>query len=164
MALSIYRGYTAPEYAIHGQLSEKVDTYSFGVVVLEIISGQKTNDARREPAKQYLLEWAWNLYENDALIDLVDEHLDRNEYTADEVKKVMAIALMCTQSAVASRPTMSEVVVLLLSKAELVHQLTRPIFVDATTRIHVEEASISDGSSPSDVAVSTPSSTSHSHV
>ncbi|KAL5993118.1 hypothetical protein ACLOJK_014039 [Asimina triloba] len=157
-------GYTAPEYAIHGQLSEKVDTYSFGVVVLEIISGQKTNDARREPAKQYLLEWAWNLYENDALIELVDEHLDRNEYTADEVKKVMAIALMCTQSAVASRPTMSEVVVLLLSKAELVHQLTRPIFVDATTRIHVEEASISDGSSPSDVAVSTPSSTSHSHV
>ncbi|KAL5993522.1 hypothetical protein ACLOJK_014447 [Asimina triloba] len=50
-------GYTAPEYAMHGQLSEKVDTYSFGVVVLEIISGLKSNDMSREPAKQYLLEW-----------------------------------------------------------------------------------------------------------
>jgi serine/threonine protein kinase len=51
------RGYTAPEYAIHGQLSEKVDTYSFGVVVLEILSGRKSNDMRLEPETQYLLEW-----------------------------------------------------------------------------------------------------------
>ncbi|KAF0930261.1 hypothetical protein E2562_030901 [Oryza meyeriana var. granulata] len=51
------RGYTAPEYAIHGQLSEKVDTYSFGVVILEILSGRKSNDARLEPNSQYLA-WA----------------------------------------------------------------------------------------------------------
>uniref|UniRef100_A0A6I9QL75 Cysteine-rich receptor-like protein kinase 2 n=1 Tax=Elaeis guineensis var. tenera TaxID=51953 RepID=A0A6I9QL75_ELAGV len=50
-------GYTAPEYAIHGQLSEKVDTYSYGVVVLEIISGRKSNDVNLEPVTQYLLEW-----------------------------------------------------------------------------------------------------------
>ncbi|KAH7653328.1 Non-specific serine/threonine protein kinase protein [Dioscorea alata] len=50
-------GYTAPEYAIHGQLSEKVDTYGFGVVVLEIISGRKSNDMHLEPLTQYLLEW-----------------------------------------------------------------------------------------------------------
>lgn len=37
-------GYVAPEYAIHGQLSEKVDTYSFGIVVLEIISGKRCDD------------------------------------------------------------------------------------------------------------------------
>jgi len=53
----LIRGYTAPEYAIHGQLSEKVDTYSFGVVVLEILSGRKSNDTRLEPETQYLLEW-----------------------------------------------------------------------------------------------------------
>ena len=51
------RGYTAPEYAIHGQLSEKVDTYSFGVVVLEILSGRKSNDTKLDPETQYLLEW-----------------------------------------------------------------------------------------------------------
>ncbi|KAE8775158.1 protein kinase [Hordeum vulgare] len=49
-------GYTAPEYAIQGQLSEKVDTYSFGIVILEIISGRKINDTRLEPEAQYLLE------------------------------------------------------------------------------------------------------------
>ncbi|XP_058098012.1 cysteine-rich receptor-like protein kinase 2 [Magnolia sinica] len=125
-------GYTAPEYAIHGQLTEKVDTYSYGVVVLEIISGEKSNDPTREPEKQYLLEWAWNLYENDTLMELVDENLDPKDYTVDEMKKVIEIALMCTQSSVTSRPTMSEVVVLLLSKGQVVTQPTRPTFVDAT--------------------------------
>lgn len=51
-----FRGYTAPEYAIHGQLSEKADTYSYGVVVLEIISGQKSTEIRADLAGGYLLE------------------------------------------------------------------------------------------------------------
>ena len=54
--LLLNRGYTAPEYAIQGQLTEKVDTYSFGIVILEIISGRKINDTRLEPEAQYLLE------------------------------------------------------------------------------------------------------------
>ncbi|XP_028774947.1 cysteine-rich receptor-like protein kinase 2 [Neltuma alba] len=37
-------GYTAPEYAIHGQLSEKVDVYSYGVIILEIVSGKRNNE------------------------------------------------------------------------------------------------------------------------
>ena len=43
------RGYTAPEYAIQGQLSEKADTYSYGVVLLEIISGQKSIELKVDP-------------------------------------------------------------------------------------------------------------------
>ena len=43
---ALVRGYTAPEYALHGQLSEKADTYSYGIVVLEIISGQKNIDVK----------------------------------------------------------------------------------------------------------------------
>ena len=46
----------APEYAIHGQLSEKVDTYSFGVVVLEIISGRKSREVNNDTDGEYLLE------------------------------------------------------------------------------------------------------------
>nr|KJB56412.1 hypothetical protein B456_009G119100 [Gossypium raimondii] len=55
-------GYTAPEYAIHGQLSVKVDTYSFGVVVLEIISGLKNNETSLDPTAEFLLKriiWQW---------------------------------------------------------------------------------------------------------
>lgn len=53
-------GYTAPEYAVHGQLTEKADTYSYGVVVLEIISGRKSIDMKKPPAMQYLLEWVFS--------------------------------------------------------------------------------------------------------
>jgi len=50
------RGYTAPEYAMHGQLSEKADTYSYGIVVLEIVSGQKSTDVKDDEDGEYLLE------------------------------------------------------------------------------------------------------------
>lgn len=47
----------APEYAIRGKLSEKVDVYSYGVVVLEIISGRKSSKIRLEPITEYLIKW-----------------------------------------------------------------------------------------------------------
>ncbi|KAK1426375.1 hypothetical protein QVD17_15046 [Tagetes erecta] len=106
-------GYTAPEYAIHGQLSEKADTYSFGMVVLEILSGKKCSDVLDESQPdQYLLEYAWKLYENQMPLKLVDETLDPSEYTEHDVKKFIEIALMCTHSTASERPTMSEVLLL----------------------------------------------------
>ncbi|KAF9607824.1 hypothetical protein IFM89_001572 [Coptis chinensis] len=146
-------GYTAPEYAIHGQLSTKVDTYSYGVVVLEIVSGRKSNDVKLEPITQYLLEWAWKLYEDGMLMDLVDESLDSEEYEIEQVKKVIEIALLCTQSSVVSRPTMSEVVVLLLSKGYATDTPTRPTFIDATKRVRGDK-STSTGSSTSNATIS----------
>ncbi|KAL5993523.1 hypothetical protein ACLOJK_014448 [Asimina triloba] len=123
-------GYMAPEYAIRGQLSEKADVYSYGMVVLEIISGRKSSDLKLEPVTEYLIEWAWRLYEEDSLMELVDSSSDPEEYERDEVKKVLEIALMCTQS-VNSRPAMSEVVVLLLNKDDVGLSLTRPNFINA---------------------------------
>ncbi|XP_031109691.1 cysteine-rich receptor-like protein kinase 2 [Ipomoea triloba] len=108
-------GYTAPEYAIHGHLSEKVDIYSFGIVILEIISGRRSSDLKVEPVTEYLLELAWKLYENDEHLGLVDNNLDPNEYEAEEVKRMLEIALVCTQSPSKIRPSMSEVVVMLSS-------------------------------------------------
>nr|GMC90286.1 cysteine-rich receptor-like protein kinase 2 [Ipomoea batatas] len=108
-------GYTAPEYAIHGHLSEKVDIYSFGIVILEVISGRRSSDLQVEPVTEYLLELAWKLYENDEHLGLVDNNLDPNEYEAEEVKRMLEIALVCTQSPSKIRPSMSEVVVMLSS-------------------------------------------------
>ncbi|XP_021824950.1 cold-responsive protein kinase 1-like, partial [Prunus avium] len=112
-------GYTAPECAIHGQLSEKVDTYSYGVVVLEIISGQKSSEIKSDAMGEFLLEKAWKLYENGKHVELVDPNLDPNEYKPEDVKKIIEIALMCTQPSAAQRPTMSEVIVLLKSTSSL---------------------------------------------
>ncbi|XP_072988873.1 cysteine-rich receptor-like protein kinase 2 [Typha latifolia] len=147
-------GYTAPEYAIHGQLSEKVDTYSYGVVVLEIISGRKSNDVKLEPITQYLLEWAWKLYETNELMELVDKSFEPNEFLPGEVQRIIHIALLCTQSTVSARPTMSEVVLMLLSRGESLLQPTRPTFIDATSRVRGDTSSSNSSSSVSKATVS----------
>ncbi|XP_027075665.1 cysteine-rich receptor-like protein kinase 2 [Coffea arabica] len=118
-------GYIAPEYAIHGQLSEKVDVYSFGVVVLETISGRSSNYKTVEPGRDNLLEQAWKQYESDMHLAFVDETLDPNDCKTDDVKKLLEIALLCTQSQPSRRPTMSEVVVMLSSDRSWAQQ--RPL-------------------------------------
>ncbi|KAG4923491.1 hypothetical protein JHK87_049031 [Glycine soja] len=133
-------GYTAPEYALHGQLSEKADTYSYGIVVLEIISGQKNIDVKvvdDDGEDEYLLRQAWKLYERGMHLDLVDKSLDPNNYDAEEVKKVIDIALLCTQASAAMRPTMSKVVVLLSSNYLVEHMKpSMPIFIESNLRSH----------------------------
>ncbi|KAI3722984.1 hypothetical protein L2E82_34236 [Cichorium intybus] len=112
---SLNNGYVAPEYAIHGRLSEKVDTYSFGIVVLEIVSGKRNTDViGDESVTQNLLDYAWNLYESGTQMNLMDEKLDPSEYEKEDAMRIIQIALMCTQPAVAARPAMSEVVTLLI--------------------------------------------------
>ncbi|KAL2499068.1 Cysteine-rich receptor-like protein kinase 3 [Abeliophyllum distichum] len=146
-------GYTAPEYAIHGHLSEKVDAYSFGVVILEIISGRRCTQMNDEFDTEYLLEEAWKLHETGMQGKLVDETLDRNDYKAEDVKKLIEIALACTQSPASSRPTMSEVLVM-LSSDRSVEQKTpsRPSFFDPGKRL--PDSSISTGSSTSNATAS----------
>ncbi|XP_054797346.1 cysteine-rich receptor-like protein kinase 2 isoform X4 [Prosopis cineraria] len=126
-------GYTAPEYVFHGQLSEKADIYSYGVVVLEIISGQRSNELRLHgnDAGAFLLQKAWKLYEQDKHLELVDETLDPNEYDAEEVKKIIEIGLLCTQASANMRPVMSEIVVLLQNKNSLEKMRpTMPILIE----------------------------------
>ncbi|CAK7338827.1 unnamed protein product, partial [Dovyalis caffra] len=140
-------GYTAPEYAIHGQLSEKVDTYSFGIVVLEIISGIKSSEMISDPGAEYLLKKAWKLYEEGTHLELVDETLDPSEYEGEHAKKLIEIALMCTQSSPTLRPTMSEIVVLLKSRGSQEHtQPTRPPFVETVERVHGDKSTSTSSS------------------
>jgi serine/threonine protein kinase len=53
----LFRGYTAPEYALRGELSEKADIYSFGVLVLEIIGCRKNTDFTLPSEMQYLPDY-----------------------------------------------------------------------------------------------------------
>ncbi|GKV42873.1 hypothetical protein SLEP1_g50235 [Rubroshorea leprosula] len=149
-------GYTAPEYAIHGQLSEKVDAYSYGVLVLEIISSQKSSETNSNSDDKFLLKRAWSLYENNRHEELVDETLNGSEYDAEDVRKVIEIALLCTQASAASRPTMSEVVILLRSEGTLNRRpATKPIFIESDKVVR-EATSASIGSSASYTSGSRP--------
>jgi len=57
----LFRGYLSPEYASLGQVSEKADVFSFGVLVLEIISGRKNINLRLPAEQRYILEWVSSL-------------------------------------------------------------------------------------------------------
>uniref|UniRef100_A0A0R0HU11 Protein kinase domain-containing protein n=1 Tax=Glycine max TaxID=3847 RepID=A0A0R0HU11_SOYBN len=152
-------GYTAPEYALHGQLSEKADIYSYGIVVLEIISGQKSIDSKvivvDDGEDEYLLRQAWKLYVRGMHLELVDKSLDPNSYDAEEVKKIIGIALMCTQSSAAMRPSMSEVVVLLSGNHLLEHMRpSMPLFIQLTNLRPHRDISASTGSSTTNATIS----------
>nr|KYP40210.1 putative LRR receptor-like serine/threonine-protein kinase At1g56130 family [Cajanus cajan] len=117
-------GYLAPEYAMRGHLTEKVDVFSFGVVLLEIVSGRSNSDSSLEGDKMYLLEWAWHLHENNNVLDLVDPRL--SDFNEEEVKQVVRIGLMCTQTSPTLRPSMSRVVAMLLGDIEVNTVTSRP--------------------------------------
>ncbi|KAI3798742.1 hypothetical protein L1987_34020 [Smallanthus sonchifolius] len=132
-------GYTSPEYATRGHLSEKVDTYSFGIVALEVISGRSCSDVNYSgPRMEYLLDHAWQLYEQGIHIKLIDDAIDPNDYKEENVKKIIEIALMCTQSPASLRPTMSEIYLMLSSEPNLEQrQMLRPTFIAVDRRIHI---------------------------
>ncbi|XP_028108673.1 cold-responsive protein kinase 1-like, partial [Camellia sinensis] len=104
-------GYLAPEYALGGQLTIKADVYSFGVLVLEVISGRSSSKANWGGMQKFLLEWAWELYKEGGLLELVDPEL--KEFPVEQIIKYMKVAFFCTQAAANRRPTMSQVVQML---------------------------------------------------
>ncbi|CAA0808705.1 Protein kinase superfamily protein [Striga hermonthica] len=101
-------GYLAPEYAIRGKLTRKADIYSFGVLLLEIISGRCNMNKKLPVEEQNLLEWAWMLYENKMPTDLIDKSLE-GDFNTDEACRFVKIGLLCTQDKPKNRPTMSAV-------------------------------------------------------
>ncbi|RWV99955.1 hypothetical protein GW17_00037113 [Ensete ventricosum] len=103
-------GYVAPEYAMTGHLLVKSDVYSYGVVLLELLTGRKPVDMLRPPGQENLVTWARPLLTSrDGLESIIDPSLG-NDIPFDSLAKVAAIASMCVQPEVDQRPFMGEVV------------------------------------------------------
>ncbi|KAF8028851.1 hypothetical protein BT93_E1501 [Corymbia citriodora subsp. variegata] len=108
-------GYMAPEYAMHGYLTEKADIYSFGIVALEVVSGRSNTSYQKKEKCFYLLDWAGALKERGNLMDLVDQRLG-SHFDKEEVLAMINVALLCTNVTPALRPPMSSVVSMLGGK------------------------------------------------
>ncbi|VAI91347.1 unnamed protein product [Triticum turgidum subsp. durum] len=111
--VSLFSGYKAPEYASRGVYSTKTDVFSFGVLVLVIISGRKNIilDKRGDTVGD-LVRDAWHMWKDQRLHELVDPLLG-DRYEVAEITKCTQVALLCAQEDPADRPTMTDVAAML---------------------------------------------------
>ncbi|XP_042416706.1 LRR receptor kinase BAK1-like [Zingiber officinale] len=104
-------GHIAPEYLSTGKSSEKTDVFGYGIMLLELITGQRAFDLARlaNDDDVMLLDWVKGLLKEKKLEMLVDPDL-QNDYVEAEVESLIQVALLCTQGSPIERPKMSEVV------------------------------------------------------
>lgn len=104
------QGYVAPEYALTGHLTTKSDVYSYGVVLLELLTGRVPVDMKRAPGEGVLVTWALpRLTDREKVVQIMDPALE-GQYSMKEVIQVAAIAAMCVQAEADYRPLMADVV------------------------------------------------------
>ncbi|XP_061349919.1 PTI1-like tyrosine-protein kinase At3g15890 [Gastrolobium bilobum] len=105
-------GYLAPEYAMWGKVSESCDVYSFGILLLELVTGRKPIEKLPGGVKRTITEWAEPLITKGKFRDLVDSKL-RGNFDENQVKQAINVAALCVQSEPEKRPNMKQVVNLL---------------------------------------------------
>uniref|UniRef100_A0A0D3GS25 Serine/threonine-protein kinase n=1 Tax=Oryza barthii TaxID=65489 RepID=A0A0D3GS25_9ORYZ len=109
-------GYMAPEYVIRGQYSTKSDVFSFGILVLEIVTGQRNSGPCFAEQNEDLVSVVWRHWTEGNIVEMIDYSLDRN-YPKAEVLKCVNIGLLCVQQNPIDRPTMADDMILLNSDA-----------------------------------------------
>ncbi|KAL8257715.1 hypothetical protein R6Q59_029756 [Mikania micrantha] len=111
-------GYISPEYAVHGRFSIKSDVFSFGVLVLEIVSARKNREFSHEDHSDNLLGHAWRLHKQGRSIELMCASLHAS-CVVSEVIRSIHVALLCVQHHAKDRPTMLSVLLMLVSDSVL---------------------------------------------
>ncbi|KAJ8552831.1 hypothetical protein K7X08_020224 [Anisodus acutangulus] len=137
-------GYMSPEYASDGLFSIKSDVFSFGVVVLEIISGRKNTGFYQSEEALNLLGYAWRLWIEERAMQLTEKSL-LESCNRSEVLKCINVALLCVQEDSNARPNMSDVIVMLVREGMSLPKPNRAAFAKRT---HMSRTS----SSPSKVS------------
>ncbi|XP_031108545.1 G-type lectin S-receptor-like serine/threonine-protein kinase CES101 [Ipomoea triloba] len=105
-------GYMSPEYAMNGCFSEKSDVFSFGVMVMEIVSGKRNNDFYNPHHVSNLLSYAWDVWREGRISELIDPTMDKT-VSLNEAIRCIQVGLLCVQDSVTDRPVMSDVVSML---------------------------------------------------
>ncbi|KAG8634084.1 G-type lectin S-receptor-like serine/threonine-protein kinase At4g27290 isoform X1 [Manihot esculenta] len=146
-------GYMAPEYATDGIFSDKSDVFSFGILILEIISGKKSRGYHHPDHSHNLIGHAWRLWNEGKCLELIDSVSGDSLYIS-EVMRCYHISLLCAQHHAEDRPSMA-VVVLMLGSKNLLPEPKEPGFFKYKGR-HREESSSSkiESSSTNEMTIS----------
>ncbi|CAN6211859.1 unnamed protein product, partial [Urochloa humidicola] len=120
-------GYMAPEYAMRGHYSIKSDVFSFGVLILEIVTGRRNGGSYSTDESADLLSLVWEHWTMGTLVEIMDSSLS-SLAPRDQMLKCIHIGLLCVQDDPAERPLMSTVNVMLSSSTVTLQAPSRPAF------------------------------------
>ncbi|XP_062103108.1 G-type lectin S-receptor-like serine/threonine-protein kinase At4g03230 [Humulus lupulus] len=121
-------GYMSPEYALEGSFSVKSDVFSFGVLLLEIVSGKRCTRFVHSEKHLSLLSYAWTLWSENKVLELMDQTLQES-CKEDQFIKCVNIGLLCVQEDPSDRPNMSNIVTMLDSDPATLPSFKEPTFV-----------------------------------
>ncbi|XP_004505818.1 protein kinase STUNTED [Cicer arietinum] len=111
-------GYLAPEYFMYGKVSEKIDVYAFGVVLLELISGREPISSEPCKGQESLVVWAKPIIENGDIKDLLDPKLEGN-FDETQMQRMVLAASLCITRAARLRPKLKQILKILKGDNEV---------------------------------------------
>ncbi|XP_065628271.1 G-type lectin S-receptor-like serine/threonine-protein kinase CES101 isoform X2 [Quercus suber] len=121
-------GYMSPEYAMNGVVSIKIDVFSFGVLLLEIISGKKNNSCYHSEYPLNLIGYAWQLWNECKGLELTDPTILDESFIPSEALRCIHVGLLCVQDQATDRPTMLDVVSFLANETIQLSTPKQPAF------------------------------------
>ncbi|KAI8533665.1 hypothetical protein RHMOL_Rhmol10G0026900 [Rhododendron molle] len=145
-------GYMAPEYLSHGRLTEKVDVYSYGVLVLEIISGVENNNYHSEDILSTLVTTTWKHFQAKTAGEIIDTSIAIEDVKG--VERIIQIGLLCTQESPSLRPDMGDVVQWLERKNLQLPSPSKPPFADECLTILPDSPLVSFSFRPHEHSIS----------
>ncbi|XP_075666935.1 G-type lectin S-receptor-like serine/threonine-protein kinase SD1-13 [Castanea sativa] len=130
-------GYMSPEYAMRGLFSEKSDVFSFGVLLLEIVSGRRDTSICNEEQYLGLVGLAWKLWKDDNIMALVDPAIWDPCFQMD-ILKCIHVGLLCVQELARDRPNVSTVISMLKSEILDLPTPKQPAFMERQIASNIE--------------------------
>ncbi|KAI3692205.1 hypothetical protein L6452_32016 [Arctium lappa] len=141
-------GYMSPEYAMEGTFSIKSDIFSFGVLILEIVSGRRNSSFVYLDRTFNLIGYAWELWQQGDALELKDPTLG-DTFVVQQFLRTVHVALLCVQESATDRPTTSDMISMLLNDTITLPTINKPAFVTG----RVELKSSSDESKTKDCSI-----------
>ncbi|KAK9080153.1 hypothetical protein SSX86_001828 [Deinandra increscens subsp. villosa] len=134
-------GYLAPEYFMYGKVTDKIDVYAFGVVLLELLSGRKPISSEYPKGEESLVLWAKPVLGSGKYSQLLDQNFGNN-FDADQMERMALAATLCIRRAPRARPHMSSVLKVLHGDVEVTKWARLEVGSDARVQVSEEESNI----------------------